>query len=262
VSDFFFGFFVFFMPCWKPIEANPEILKDYTKRLGGPEKCEFYDVFSIEDWAIDMLPPDIDGLLLVYSITTLSSLKDEERNFEYNEKIKNNAALSNIHKSIWFMKQTVENACGTVALFHLFANGNRSLLQSNGVLNNFLVKTESMNPLERGEAFEHAPCISAAHHAIENEGQSRLRSEDNELHHSFNVNEHFIAFKNYGDYIVELDGRKNQPLLYEKKCFANKTTVQSSNSFIRTALVLIQQYYMSLNPTDIRFTIIAVRSPS
>ena len=44
-------------PNWFPIESNPEIFNSYAKELGiDCLKYEWYDVYSTDDWALEMVP--------------------------------------------------------------------------------------------------------------------------------------------------------------------------------------------------------------
>lgn len=42
---------------WYPLQSNPEVLNPYMKDLGiDIEKYSLHQVYSFEDWAIEMIP--------------------------------------------------------------------------------------------------------------------------------------------------------------------------------------------------------------
>jgi hypothetical protein len=69
---------------------------------------QFHDVMSTEDWALEMIPRPVVGVLMLYPIKDTT----EEHRREEDNKIKESGqTLSN---EVYYMKQTVGNACGTV----------------------------------------------------------------------------------------------------------------------------------------------------
>lgn len=52
------------------------------------------------------------------------------------------------------MKQTIGNACGTVALIHAFGNNSEKIQIDNGYLKEFLQTTAKMNAMERANYLE------------------------------------------------------------------------------------------------------------
>lgn len=65
--------------------------------------------------------------------------------------------------------------------------------------------------------------------------------------HREEVREHFIAFVEFDGYVIELDGRKQQPIIHEM-----------NRGFLHSAIDIIQRNYISPDPTEIRFSMIAV----
>ena len=52
------------------------------------------------------------------------------------------------------MKQTIGNACGTVALIHAFGNNSEKVQLDNGYLKEFLKITAKMDAMERANYLE------------------------------------------------------------------------------------------------------------
>ena len=102
---------------WFPLESNPDVMNKYVGNLGFPTKdYQFYDVLSTEDWALAMVPQPALAVLLLYPIKEAA----EKHRKEEAERIKTDG--QEVSKNLYFSKQTVGNACGTVALLHSVAN--------------------------------------------------------------------------------------------------------------------------------------------
>lgn len=235
---------------WKPLEANPDVLERYVRELGGPDDIEFFDVLSTEEWAIQMLPTTIDALLLVYPITPQSAAHQEKRDEKHEQQLsKEDSAIKQILSDVWFTKQTIENACGTVALLHILGNINRNRLQDCSLLK-FFQETTAMPPGQRGAQLEQSLTIEQAHARAEQEGASHVPTDEAAL----KVNEHFVAFLDRGKYILELDGRKKTPLIHQKPL------THFSNNFLHFVLPLVKQEYLDPDPQQLRFSMIAVQT--
>lgn len=78
------------------------------------ENYNFQEMLSTEEWALEMIPKPTLGILFLYDETPAQEeFKNEESNSLHPE---------NIPANIFFMKQFAQNACGTIALFHMIVN--------------------------------------------------------------------------------------------------------------------------------------------
>ena len=60
--------------------------------------------------------------------------------------------------SVYYMKQTIGNACGTIALLHSIGNNiDRLEVRKGSFLDGFLSATRTMSPVERGSYLETPP---------------------------------------------------------------------------------------------------------
>lgn len=104
--------------------------------------------------------------------------------------------------AVFYMKQTVENACGSIALIHALAN-NTSLLSPESHLSEFVDGTKGMSPEERGNKLEADEKICQLHASFSAQGQTD--APDAEI----DVDLHFVAFVPGQDgRLYELDGRQ------------------------------------------------------
>eukprot|EP00382_Lankesteria_abbotti_P005085 CAMPEP_0113848028 /NCGR_PEP_ID=MMETSP0372-20130328/2223_1 /TAXON_ID=340204 /ORGANISM="Lankesteria abbotti" /LENGTH=186 /DNA_ID=CAMNT_0000817413 /DNA_START=176 /DNA_END=736 /DNA_ORIENTATION=- /assembly_acc=CAM_ASM_000359 len=172
---------------WLPLESNPEVIESYGLKLGMSDVLSMADVYSTDDWALETLTGQPVAFLFLYPITPASEAARKEVidkiSFEGQEP-----------PSIWFTRQTVGNACGTVALLHAVANlKSRFPPQPKSFFDSFLTSTALMSPDDRAVALESDNDLESAHRSVETQGQSEVKDVDAK------VNEHFVAF-------VEHDG--------------------------------------------------------
>ncbi|KAG2263952.1 hypothetical protein Bca52824_071031 [Brassica carinata] len=100
---------------WLPLEANPDVMNQFLWGLGlAPDAAECNDVFGLDDELLEMVPKPVLAVLFLYPITK----KSEEERIEQDKEIKEKVHID----KVYFMKQTVGNACGTIGLLHAIGN--------------------------------------------------------------------------------------------------------------------------------------------
>jgi ubiquitin carboxyl-terminal hydrolase L3 len=116
----------------------------YMANLGlDIQQYSFQDVLATEDWALDMVPKPVLGVLMVYPI------KESSEAYRHEEQERINRDGQHISPSVYYMKQTVGNACGTVGLLHCIGNvQNKVSIASGSYLDRFYDKTSQYNPDE------------------------------------------------------------------------------------------------------------------
>ena len=100
------------------------------------------------------------------------------------------------------MKQTIRNACGTMALLHALANV-ESPPKDNSFLSTLAKETKDCSPEERALFLEKDEKLAMVHAHFATQGQSAM---------DHNTRYHFVAFVNKDGHIWELDGRRQTPL--------------------------------------------------
>lgn len=248
---------------WLPLEADPVLLAQYVNCLGGPISCaveasdatekrheapeavlSFEDILSLEDWAVEMARNPTVAVLLVYPVP-----KDEPQPQQEQKETKHGA------EGVWFTKQTVGNACGTVALVHCIANLPRTRfpLQPNGILETFFKETASLSPPERARALEQSSAFAAAHRSFETRGQSAVPAED-----KADVDTHYVTFilDEKSKEIVELDGRKCAPVFHETPVCVKEA--EGGQHLLKSVAAIIRDEFVAKSKGDLRFQLIAV----
>lgn len=218
---------------WFPLEANPEVMNRYIKTLGVDGGVSFNDVFGLDDELLAMVPQPVLAVLLLYPITA-----------------ENDGAVNALHEqapaadpAAFFMKQTVDNACGTVGIVHAVANNIGSVnVREGSILQRFIASTKTASPAERAATFESDPELDQAQGVAANEGQTTNQDINAK------INLHFICQAVVNGALYEFDGRKEKPL--------NLGTC-TPEQLLKRAAVRAQEY-MALNPGESNFSVIAL----
>lgn len=171
------------------MEINPEMLNKMMDKLGVGDNCRFVDVLGLEEDQLSAVPKPCRGLMLLFPLT------QQHESFRQQQ-----ADKVSTGSDVYFLKQTVGNSCGTIALLHVVANNRDAMTFSDGsALKKFLDDTAGLSADERGKKFEESQVIKEAHNDIAAQGQCRPEADK--------VNFHFIAFVNVNGQLYELDGK-------------------------------------------------------
>ncbi|XP_073651410.1 ubiquitin carboxyl-terminal hydrolase isozyme L3 isoform X5 [Tursiops truncatus] len=120
---------------------------------------------------LSMVPRPVCAVLLLFPITE----KYEIFRTEEEEKIKSQG--QDVTSSVYFMKQTISNACGTIGLIHAIANNKDKMhFESGSTLKKFLEESASMSPEERARYLENYDAIRVTHETSAHEGQTEMLS--------------------------------------------------------------------------------------
>eukprot|EP00298_Acanthocystis_sp_HF-20_P019033 c22245_g1_i1.p1 GENE.c22245_g1_i1~~c22245_g1_i1.p1 ORF type:complete len:241 (-),score=103.56 c22245_g1_i1:205-906(-) len=228
---------------WIPLESNPSVLNNYGTLMGLNPNFAFSDVLSTEDWALEMIPQPCVAVLLLYKITPTS----ESFNKEEEERIQKEGQVASSEK-IYFMKQNIGNACGTIGLLHAVGNAsisNSELVLKDTFLDRFLEKTKGKLPTEIATILENEKEIETFHTvaATDKENQTTATDED--------VDNHFITFCEVEGNLYEFDGRKSAPICHGP-C--------PSNEVLQNSIKAIQKF-ISRDPEG-NFAILALAGAS
>ncbi|XP_071949447.1 ubiquitin carboxyl-terminal hydrolase isozyme L3-like isoform X2 [Antedon mediterranea] len=216
---------------WLPLESNPDVMNKFAQKLGMPKEWQYVDIYSLD--LLDIVPKPVAAVLILFPI----SKKYEDFCKEEQTKIKQDG--QEVSPNLMFIKQTIGNACGTIALLHSIAN-NTEKMQLSGFLSNFIEKTKSMTPEERASFLESDEGLCAAHEESAQEGQTEARDEE--------VNLHFISLVHMDGHLYEMDGRKPNPINHGKS---------SKETLLEDAAAVCQQF-MNRDKAELRFTLIAL----
>lgn len=221
---------------WLPLESNPDVMNKYLHNLGVPEKWQMVDVYGLDSDLLATVPRPVLAVLLLFPC---SEKYDEHKAIQEAEVSEKGQTVSD---DVFYLKQVVTNACGTIALIHSVANNTKEIQLGDGHLKQFLDDSKALNPDERGDLLQKAEGIINTHKELAMEGQTEA-PDANEP-----VNYHFVAFVHKDGNLYELDGRKSFPINHGPA---------TSNTLLEDAAKVCQQY-MERDPEELHFTVVAL----
>lgn len=220
---------------WLPLESNPEIMNQFVQGLGVSSDAEFVDVYGFDKELLAMVPAPVLAVLLLYPLTDeFEAARARQGNFDKEDK----QAGSNVY----FMKQTVGNACGTVALLHAVGNNlSRVALMQGSYFERFFEATQKLTPEERATALEKDDEIENVHSVAASAGDTAPPDINT------SVDLHFICFVCVDGGLFELDGRRSKPIHHGSS--SPETLLQDSVKVIKS--------FIEANPNSVNFNVIS-----
>lgn len=222
---------------WMPLEANPTVINEFITKIGFETIFyKFYDVISIDEFSLAILPQPVQALLFLYDETKV------QREFRKKQKAELEASGQYVDKDLFFMKQYAKNACGTIAAFHSLINmynKTKSFITKGSYLDKFIAETQSLTPEERGKYFQKDDKLKETHKKAAAEGDSKPSEK---------ANAHFISFVQFNGHLYELDGGKFAPINHGE-C--------KEEEFLFKAVEVVKQY-IARDPTQIKFNVLAL----
>ncbi|KAA0185940.1 Ubiquitin carboxyl-terminal hydrolase [Fasciolopsis buskii] len=180
---------------WLPLEANPDVLNKYLEKLGVKGPWKFHDILGLDEQNLNTITGQVAAVLLVFP-------KSEA---ELEKKLGQETA----DETVTVIKQTVDQACGSVAILHALINCNELIpVEPGSVLDTFVSKIKKMTPAERGHAMEHEKDLFNLHETMAKEGQSKTPARESE------TNQLYVCFIHHKGHLYELDGRRALPVTH------------------------------------------------
>jgi len=221
---------------WLPLESNPDVMNKYLQKIGVPKKWNVVDVLGLDEESLSWVPKPVISVLLLFPCSEKYEVHKKKENAELTE----NAQI--ISENVFHMKQTVRNACGTVALLHSIANNTDKIQLFDGWLKQFLDDAKELDSAARGSLLENCEGVASTHLELAKEGQSNTPGENDPVYH------HFIAFVHKDGKLYELDGGKSFPINHGDT--TPETLLEDAAKVCRT--------FMERDPSDVNFTVVAL----
>jgi len=195
---------------WIPLESNPEVLNAWSKAAGvASNEVEFGDVYGLEDEILALVPAPVQAVLLLFPISESSEAKRKEED----EKIESSAQYP-IDPSVFWIKQTISNACGTIGLLHALINSDVTLA-AGSPLEKFVEECKAKSPEERAKLLETTSLFAHIHSEAASSGQTAVPTDlDTNLHFTCFVQAPVRGTDSPGKTkrVIELDGRRVGPI--------------------------------------------------
>ena len=174
---------------WVGLESNPEVLTEYAHKMGVSKYgatasrrfllfCRFLtfysaiarrswgfsDVFGLDEDALKMVPSPCVGIVFLYPYSQVEMRKKQL-----------GASRGKATQGVWFMDQTIGNACGAVALMHTVMNCS--------FLKKFRGDSKDQTARQRGELFGTA--LRGLHDEVSGRGQTEAPKPNADLDFHF-----------------------------------------------------------------------------
>lgn len=176
---------------WVPMESNPEAINSFLRKVGIKSHITAVDVYGFDEELLRMVEGKVEGLLLCYAIS-------DDPAGQVDETAKD---------KLYFMRQTIRNACATMAILHLIANRCKGEdFEPNSSLREFIESSKQLEPEKKANKFETCDNIATAHESASEQGQTEAPAA------SESVEYHFISIINHEGTLYEMDGRKHGPV--------------------------------------------------
>lgn len=225
---------------WFPLESNPTLMNSYIQKLGFDTSLyEFVDVYSTEEWALSMIPQPVVAVIMLYPLTEVQ---------ENHRKAQTIDPVNSDHV-IWFIKQRIGNACGTIGLLHSLLNIPKDLRVASIAPNSWLKKfyddcPPNLTPDQKAERLEVDDIIETLHDSATSDSCNQTARGDP----GDDVITHFVALINVDGGLYEMDGRKEGPVYHGS----------TSETTLLVDSCKVVESFMQRDPDEMRFTIMAL----
>ncbi|KAK4338203.1 hypothetical protein RND71_042690 [Anisodus tanguticus] len=218
---------------WIPLEANPDVMNQFIWGLGvPPDEAECYDVYGLDEELLEMVPKPVLAVLFLFPLTP--------QNFKLEIIHESCLQVQDPTSTVFFMKQTVGNACGTIDPLHAIGNITSEILVDEGsFLDKFFKSTALMDPMERASFLEKDREMEVAHSVAAAAGDTEV---------PVNVEDHFICFTCVDGQLYELDGDRSGPISHG---------ASTPSTLLQDAAKVIQKMIQK-NPDSMNFNVIAI----
>jgi len=163
---------------WIPLESNPEVFNSWAYAAGLPkDQAHFQDVFGLDAELLLMVPEGVKAVALLFPCSGIIGSKRKEEDGKIQTK-----GQEPIDPSVFWMKQTISNACGTMGLIHSLANTDVKFL-ADSPLAKFIEECKDKTPEERAKLLETTPLFERIHESAASSGQTAVPQDlDTDLH--------------------------------------------------------------------------------
>ncbi|CAI9600399.1 unnamed protein product [Staurois parvus] len=213
-----------------PTDINPEMLNKLLDKF-GVSSCKYVDMLGFEADYLKTFSKPVSALVLTFPQTPKL---EEFRNKKAEEQ-----KGKELNSEVYYLKQTLENSSGLVALIHSIANNKDFVSFANkSSLKNFIDKSAAASPEERGKLLEKNEALLSDYKSVAAEGFVRPDGGDH-----CNV----IVLVPANRHLTELDGHLERPIDHGPL----------SDSFLENAVNVCKQYTEQAKD-EMRFSAVAL----
>lgn len=218
-------------PKWLHLESNPDVMTSFLVDMGMSPEWSVVDLIGIDEDVLGFVPQPVAAVIFLYP----SSVHDTTEEGD-----------PSLNESVFFMKQMIRNACGTVALLHGVGNNlDKIELRENSPLKKYFQSSEKLSALERGIEFGKNSELRESHEVHAQQGQTTTPDFDDK------IDNHFIALVERNGRIYRLNGSKNGPVDHGPS---------SPDTFLYDAAAVCRQF-IDKHPNCHNYTALAILKP-
>jgi len=139
--------------------------------------AEFEDIYGLDDDLLNLVAKPVKAVILLFPIRgKLEELRQEE------EKNLKEAGQVPIDPTVFWIKQTISNACGTMGLLHALINA-EVVFEPRSPIAQFIDACAEKTPLERAQFLESTDIFTNIHAGVAAGGQTTVPDNlDTDLH--------------------------------------------------------------------------------
>jgi ubiquitin carboxyl-terminal hydrolase L3 len=222
---------------WLPLESNPDVMARFLHATGVPAGIAVSDIYGTDPELLAMVPGPVHAVLLLFPISPQTEAARAEQ-------AERDGGEARVPAGCVYLRQTIGNACGTIAMLHAVANSPvRAAVAPASFFDQFLKETDGMDPAARGAWLERSDAVEAVHAVSAQEGQSDVPPEDQD------IDLHFVALVESGGRLLELDGRKHGPIDHG---------AVEPGALLADAVGVVRREFMDKDPENLKFTLLAI----
>eukprot|EP01104_Vermistella_antarctica_P014093 TRINITY_DN437_c0_g1_i1.p1 TRINITY_DN437_c0_g1~~TRINITY_DN437_c0_g1_i1.p1 ORF type:complete len:256 (+),score=58.06 TRINITY_DN437_c0_g1_i1:65-769(+) len=222
-------------PKWVALESNPAILTKFARAIGMSKEYSFEDCWGLDPEMLAFVAQPCLAVIFLFPSSKADSLDIKS------------ASKDPVDPSVWYMKQHVKNACGSVAVVHALANNTEKvgITGDASFLAKFMSTSSSMEASERGDAFGVAEGIESVSDAVAKDSSAQTEAPDADAA----IDLHFVCFTYKEGGLYELDGRKEGPVRWSSS---------TPEQFLFDAAKVIKTEYIDKMPGELHFSTIVL----
>ncbi|KAF8070160.1 peptidase C12 ubiquitin carboxyl-terminal hydrolase 1 [Lyophyllum atratum] len=189
---------------WVPLECNPEVFNGWANQAGLDPSDQFYDLYGLDSELLSAIPRPVKAVIFVFPWNEARQRRDAEDGRLAQE------GGPKIDENVFWMKQTIRNACGAMAIIHGLANTDVTLIPGSP-LHAFFNECRHKPIPERSKLLEDTPIFAEIHASVAAAGQSVLPLTDAHPDQAYCT---FISAPGEGSTgrrVIELDGGRTGP---------------------------------------------------
>lgn len=189
-----------------PLESSPQVFNELMYKLGVSQDLAFNDVYSLDPEMLDFYSRPIHALIMAFPVSETYETYRKGADKDLAPDYYNAISGSNKEQALWF-KQTIRNACGTMALLHALANGIPSdKITPGSPIDNLINQAKPLNTLDRVQLLETSSDLEALHGQVAQMGDTAAPAPEDHVEH------HYVCLTKRNGHLYMLDGSRKGPI--------------------------------------------------